>query len=188
MSATNRSDVRHPDDFYATPAWATLAILRYAARPGDIVLDPACGDGAILDVAAECNFKTIGLELDEGRARRAAGHGKHVAIIRDALDVGAWPRAEAIVMNPPFGCAMEFVERAIAEARVCDANVAALLRLPWLASRKRVAFHRAHPSDVYVLPRRPSFTPDGKTDATDYAWFVWGPSRGGRWSILDVAR
>jgi hypothetical protein len=45
-----------------------------------------------------------------------------------------------------------------------------------------------------VLPRRPSFTADGKTDATDYAWFAWNTSddRGerliepGRWDVLDV--
>jgi hypothetical protein len=36
-----------------------------------------------------------------------------------------------------------------------------------------------------VLPKRPSFT-GGGTDATEYAWMVWGPTRTGRLRILEV--
>lgn len=50
---------------------------------------------------------------------------------------------------------------------------------------RRADFHRRHPSDVFVLPRRPSFT-GGGTDATEYAWFVWGPGRGNRWYVLTI--
>ena len=32
-----------------------------------------------------------------------------------------------------------------------------LLRLAFLESAERLAFHRAHPTDVHVLSRRPSF-------------------------------
>jgi hypothetical protein len=38
--------------------------------------------------------------------------------------------------------------------------------------------------DVYVLSKRPSFSGNGKTDATAYAWFLFGPGRGGRWQVL----
>ncbi len=41
-------------------------------------------------------------------------------------------------------------------------------------------------TEVCVIPRRPSFTGDGKTDATEYAWFLWGTDRPGTWSILRV--
>jgi hypothetical protein len=67
-----------------------------------------------------------------------------------------------------------------------DCGTAAfLLRLNWLGGQARAAWHRANPCDVYVLPRRPSFTGKG-TDATEYAWMVWGTGRGGRWSVLEV--
>jgi hypothetical protein len=79
---------------------------------------------------------------------------------------------------------MEFIERALREAPE-DADVAFLLRLNFLGSQRRAAFHRSFPSDVYVLPRRPSFT-GGGTDATEYCWMVWGAERGGRWSILEI--
>lgn len=181
MTATGRSDVRHPDDFYRTPAWLTRAVLPHLDLPArSHVLDPACGDGAILDVVREAGHLTTGYEIDDGRA--AIARERHVVFAYDSLTIAsaAW-RADVIVMNPPFRDAMAFVERAIA----CAPVVACLLRLNWLAGQKRASFWREHPADVYVSPRRPSFTGKG-TDATEYAWFVWGPNRGGRWAVLDV--
>ncbi|MDP9037111.1 MAG: hypothetical protein M3O50_20120 [Myxococcota bacterium] len=121
---------------------------------------------------------TLGIELDAARASLARGKG-HEVTAGDALSL-AWPAADIIVANPPYRHAMAFVVRALSEAR---GEVAFLLRLNWLGSLKRAAFHREHPSDIYVIPRRPSFT-GGKVDATEYAWYVWGPGRGGRWHIL----
>lgn len=226
MSATGRSDVRHPDDFYATPAWASLAILRALQIPTDVaIFDPCCGDGAILDVAAKLGHPTEGLEIDDGRASAAAAKG-HVVTRRDALTPAEWPGNAALVTNPPFSLAMDFVERSKSEGRY--SLVAMLLRLPWLASAGRAEFHRTYPSEVNVLSRRPEFAASIKckgrkrtkgdprpdctwavlqpiaaprfaacplcgskvdtvtTDSTDYAWFVWGAGRGGRWSILDL--
>lgn len=63
MTATGRSDVRHPDDFYRTPAWLTRAVLPHLDLPAHShVLDPACGDGAILDVVREAGHLTTGYE------------------------------------------------------------------------------------------------------------------------------
>lgn len=184
MSATGRSDVRRPDDFYRTPAWCVRAIVRHIEIPeGATVLDPSCGDGAILDVI-QClrpDVRTVGIELDR---ERADGARKRHGVIggADALELpdSQWA-ADVIVMNPPFSLAREFVERAIgcADVTIC------LLRLSWMAGQKRATFWRANPADVFVLPRRPSFTGKG-TDACDYAWFVWGPGRGGRWRVLDL--
>lgn len=57
--------------------------------------------------------------------------------------------------------------------------VCMLLRVNFLGSQKRAAWMRANTPSVYVLPKRPSFKSDGKTDATEYAWFLWDgkPSR-----------
>lgn len=97
-----------------------------------------------------------------------------------------------VISNPPYSEAERFVEHALK----IGTTVCFLLRLNWLASKKRAPFHRAHPSDVYVLPRRPSFT-GGGTDATEYAWFVWRmtavterstiqANAGNRWWLLEV--
>jgi predicted RNA methylase len=180
VSVTGHNDVRRAGDFYPTPAWCTEAILHHL--PSGDVLDPGAGTGAILSVVAaqDPQRKRLGYELSESHARLARDAG-HAVILRDALSDVPWTPARVVLMNPPFNLAQEFVDRALLEAPV----VCALLRLNWLAGLKRASFHRANPSDVYVLPRRPSFTGKG-TDACDYAWFVWSPGGGGRWSILEL--
>jgi hypothetical protein len=188
-AAAETGHVRHADDSYATPAWCTRAILPHLT-PGS-VLDPCCGDGAILDVVRDAwSAPQFGIEIDAVRARKArCGRSRGIAT-DDALDQQRvdWPDIDGgnIITNPPYRLAMQFVARALHEiGRGKPATAAFLLRLNFLGAQSRADFHRAHPADVYVLPRRPSFT-GGGTDATEYAWFVWGPGRGGRWSILDV--
>ena len=53
-------------------------------------------------------------------------------------------------------------------------GVAFLLRLGFLASVQRAEFWKQNPpTRVIVLSKRPSFTGDGKTDRSEYAFFVW---------------
>jgi hypothetical protein len=168
-------------DFYPTPAWCVRAILNFLPVVQS-VLDPAAGDGAILRVVRDgwgVATETIGYDID---AARVVGGSK--SIHRDALGPEPWAAVPLVIMNPPFSHAQAFVERAIAEVAPRRGTVAALLRLAFLASKRRYVFHETHPSDVFVMPERPSFTKDGRTDRYDYAWFVWGPDRGGRWRIL----
>jgi hypothetical protein len=171
-------------DFYETPEWVTEAILPHVPACTRIV-DPCAGRGAILD-AMGWPEGAWGVEID---ADRVAGTGPFVRVYQgDALGADPWThdkrRAELVIMNPPFLHALAFVERALAEV-LPGGSVFALLRLAFLEGAARVPFHRRAPADVYVLPRRPSFTGKG-TDSSAYAWFAWGPGRGGRWSVLDV--
>jgi SAM-dependent methyltransferase len=182
MSSTNRGATRNADDYYRTPAWATAAILPHL-RPGfsaPIILDPGCGDGAILRVCRERWPEAIlrGFDIED--------RGCEWGTVRDALATEHWGRPDLIIANPPFSLAMEFLERALREVRP-GGEVCFLLRLAWMAGQKRAAFHRAHPSDVHVLPRRPSFTGKG-TDSADYAWFVFSAVAQRRWLVLDCGR
>ena len=70
--------------------------------------------------------------------------------------------------NPPFNLALEVIQHAMTMSSI----VCMLLRINFLASQKRAAWMRENTPSIYVLPRRPSFT-GGKTDATEYAWFLW---------------
>jgi len=224
LSATGRSDVRDPDDFYETPAWCVHAILPHLPSGGR-VLDPGCGTGAILRAImatpAFAHADLHGIELDADRAEQArglfCGTRGHQVETGDFF-TGSVDSANLVVANPPFSLAMEFVARSIAITKPYRGTVAMLLRLNWLASQERLAFHRANPSDVFILPRRPSFcaslrckvkcgwhvlqkldAPRAKecpacggavvvttSDSTEYAWFVFGPGRGNRWSLLHV--
>jgi Uncharacterised methyltransferase family (DUF6094) len=189
-----RRHERREADFYPTPPSATLALLpELHAQPagwpapvslpqGALVFDPCCGDGAILDVARQSGYRTIGFELDEGRAREASER-LHTVDCRDALEARFWPRCDALVTNPPFSLAKEFVDRAFAEGLPERVDCAFLLQLDFAASQGRARWHGMHPSDILVLSKRPTFAYDG-SDMAEYAWFIFGPGRGGRWRVL----
>lgn len=188
MSATNRGSSRPPGDFYRTPVWCTRAILRHLPKSGGVI-DAGCGDGAILSVltAADTFDEIVGVELNPELAEKA----------RDAIDLQGNSRIEnvdfltlkgspsLVISNPPFSFALEFVSHALEMVASVNGTVAMLLRLGWLEGQSRAGFHNSTPCDVYVMSKRPSFT-GGGTDATGYGWFVFGPGRGNRWSILNV--
>ena len=81
-----------------------------------------------------------------------------------------YPPQDAVVTNPPFSLAQEFVTKALTEAPV----VIMLLRVGFLGSQKRQEWlNKNKPTSLIILSKRPSFTEDGKTDGAEYAWFVW---------------
>lgn len=204
MSSTRRNllgSYRHADDFYATPPEVTRLILPHVTL-GANPLDPCAGDGAIL---RELGGHAWGIEIDTARAAscRAGGFLVHEA---DALEMATretWGRPSAVITNPPFSLAMDFVGVALME---CEGEVVMLLRLAFLESKTRAAFHREHPADVFVLSERPSFVEHLRwkvarcehltvtvkrceleaghegdhrqlgTDSTAYAWFRWPES------------
>jgi|DEB0MinimDraft_10_1074344.scaffolds.fasta_scaffold00089_34 hypothetical protein len=163
MSATNRGAARHPDDFYATPYWCVDRLLEAVPLPLGLWLEPWAGDGAIVRAVqrhSDLEVQWLTNELSADRAPEGSRIG----------DYRSWRATGNVVLsNPPYKDATECAEWAISRA----STVALLLRLNWLEGQKRAAFHKQHPSSVYVLPNRPSFTGRG-TDATAYAWFVWG--------------
>lgn len=176
---TGRSDL----DFFPTPRWCTEALLCHLQRAHDWwwwntgvreALDPACGEGAILDVCRERGkLATLGYELDPGRAEAARQRGHQVGV-GDALERD-WTGASLCVMNPPYLAAEAFVRKALAWRASTQDNppIFALLRLSWLEpAGTRGELLRAHPPDVLILPRRPAF--DGRgTDSITSAWFCW---------------
>jgi SAM-dependent methyltransferase len=186
MSATGRNlegNERRDLDFYETESWVTRSILKAVDISGS-VLDAGCGTGSILREVIRMNGHRItvarGVELDPVRAAKAKETATPNVWCGDFLTMA---RAETpwdvIIANPPYGLAQEFVD----VARRNGILTVFLLRLNFLGSQKRAARFREYMPDVYVLPKRPSFTGDGRTDATEYAWFVWGRDRG-TWGAL----
>src|SRR3954469_21806705 len=138
MSVTGHRDVRHPDDFYETPAWCVRALLPYLQR-GKVV-DPCCGNGAIGRVLAEVwpEQERYGIEIDAGRAKEAQdaqilradgtplcafdrvarGDYLQLKVVHRAVDglEGYVVPAPLIITNPPFKLALEFAQKALEEA------------------------------------------------------------------------
>ncbi len=80
---------------YYTPARVAEALCRWAVRPGDRVLDPACGDGVFLRAARALGARPAGIEIDPASAREAGA--RCADFFR--LSLGAF---DAIVGNPPY--------------------------------------------------------------------------------------
>lgn len=194
MSATNRGAERVADDFYATPEWCTRAIVRALPEAfAGVVLDPCAGDGAILSAIRNtlCGAPSnlFGIELDRQRAELCGVVADTICGDFLTAPLTTFAGRGTICTNPPYSLAFEFVQRACELRPEC---VIFLLRLNWLGSGRRSGrdkWLRAHMPDVYVLPRRPSFTGKG-TDATEYAWVVWRPEHAhksaGSIQVLDL--
>lgn len=169
MSAANRGTVRAEADNYPTPSWCVRRILAALRLPPNArILEPSAGDGAIIRVVRSMlpRARITGVELrDVPRCPEA-----NAWIHDDFLGVrSTLPSYDAVIMNPPYSAAFEFVRGAL-ELSSC---VIALFRLNFLEGSVRSSWLREHTPSVYVLPQRPSFTGKG-TDATAYGWFVWG--------------
>ena len=248
MSSANvgtTGHIRLPDDSYMTPRWATQAILHASrnwstdASAVRIALDVAAAARNTGRSRPHCSSDPVllGIEIDQGRASLARKLVPRATIVTADCFSGSWSwlpywqsrrlrleehciadRPTTVITNPPYSLAMEVILRSFEEATDPRSEFAFLLRLDWLATSGRRDFHRAHPSDVHVLPRRPSFCASltckekcswhstqeldaprpkvcpacGKavrvttSDSSEYSWFVWGPGRGNRWSILDL--
>jgi hypothetical protein len=172
MSATAKvrkgdTPQREKDDFYRTPAHSTKALLAVESFPTSI-WEPACGDGAISEVLIAAGHATVSTDLVD-RGYSQAG--------RDFLFEQSLP-APAIVTNPPFKLADEFVLHAL---RLGASKVAMFMRLGWLeGSARRASLWAPHPpARIWVFSRRQTLwrgddvSPQEKGGAIAFAWFVW---------------
>jgi hypothetical protein len=153
MSATNRGTIRQPQDLYPTPLESFQPLLPFIPDDGP-VWEPAAGDFRLVKAMREYELDAAGTDL--------------VPKGQDFLEDRT--QRFCIVTNPPYSLAFEFCRHAVEHSE----HTFLLLRLNFLASAKRKAWFCQHePAALFVLSKRPSFV-DGKTDATDYAWFYWG--------------
>lgn len=151
----------HPDQF-PTP-WSAFKVLlpfiRGITVNNVVFWEPACGDKRLIEW-----IKAEGYNIDGGDIVATPATLSYNYLVDDT-------RRNFVITNPPFTQAFEFC----VHARKYSDNTLLLLRLNFLASKKRAAWWRENePTALLVLTHRPSFTGNGKTDSTDYAWFYWG--------------
>lgn len=152
---------RRADDFYPTPYDATDALmLAVGERVGPVVHEPACGDGAMAKVIELYGRTVISTDLVD------RGYGDPYV---DYLECD--PMASAVVTNPPFKLAAEFIERTLEAPSVEFA--AFLLKATFWNVAKRIPLAEKHPpSMVLPLGWRLDFTGQG-APTMDCTWFVW---------------
>lgn len=170
---------RNAHDLYQTPSWMVASLLHH--QPIDraaLILEPCCGDGAIVRALQASGFsRIITNDLDE--RHEASRH-------RDATDPKFWEldtlaRVDWVVTNPPFNVALPILEQAVILARV---GVAFLLRKTFLEpTRERGPWFAIHPpTRIIGLPRH-SFRGAG-SDSVSTDWMIW--QRRANWSLPPI--
>jgi hypothetical protein len=157
------------DDLYETPTVAVHALLRTEKLP-EILWEPACGRGAIVNVLRGAGHKVYATDLVDYGLDDAESRVDFLMEHDPGFCVGA------IVTNPPFKLADQFVRHALL---LCP-RVVMLLRLAFLESeRRRAILENGWLARVHVFRNRlPMMHRDGwdgprATSATPFAWFVW---------------
>lgn len=98
----------------ALARWVASLLHRHAGRPLHRVVDPACGDGALL-AAAETEVpelrSVIGIDLSPTAATavEARFRGRATTVVADTLRLASSVAsdADAVIMNPPWGAELD---------------------------------------------------------------------------------
>src|SRR5262249_54346312 len=112
-------------DLYDTPLEAVHALLKWEKLPPRI-WEPACGTGNIVTVLRKAGHEVIATDLND---RGCPDSLSRVDFLFPLL-FPIVPDADAIVTNPPFSLAEQFVAAALARAPL----VIMLLRLAFMES------------------------------------------------------
>jgi hypothetical protein len=157
-----RSDKRNKNDLYQTPYSITRQLLDVEKFVGSI-LEPACGNGAIVKVLEEKYSDVTGQDIENDFLKETKTF-------------------DNIITNPPFSLALEFIVQA---KLLANDKIAYLLPITYLNGKKRfeqVWQDKKFPlARVYIFTRYAWLTSDDVRDDGKYeshglnslAWFIW---------------
>lgn len=161
---------RNSNDFYQTPSSIVKQLLE-VENFNSVILEPCCGNNAIVNVLLQNGYDVISYDLFHGENRK------------DFLT--ETEKYKTIITNPPFKMANEFI---IKSFNIVTDKSAFLLPLDYLHGKYRYdkIFSIRKPSRIYVFVRRPLFEKnirnDGlyKTGSTTFAWFIFDMVKSGK--------
>lgn len=154
--SSNNTGKRKKSDFYETPYSLTKLLLEKESLIGN-VLEPACGNGAIVKVIGNC-----------------VAYDKEIDFLKEIHQF------DTIITNPPYSLAQEFILKA---KEIAQQKIVFLLPLSYLHGKKRydqIWTDKKFPlARIYVFTRYPllgeKLREDGKhnTGMMVYAWYIW---------------
>lgn len=152
---------RNYRDLYETPEWATKAVVPYLP-PKSVIFEPACGSGKMLRALRE-TFDVTGDDLEQGQ---------DFLLLAKLSD-----KFTAVVTNPPYNLATEFVEHSLSLTWP-HGVVAMLLRTDFDHAKTRAhlfAKQSAFQRKVVLTKRIVWFESEGRkaSPSFNHAWFIW---------------
>jgi len=164
MSQRESGYERKERDLYETPEWVTEALLPHLPDRGLEIWEPACASGKMVRVL--------------GRRHRVIATDISDTPSIDFLTVEDAPYGphDAIVTNPPYEWAEEFIQRALQLSFPKRGLVAMLLRTDYDHAKTRsYLFGGSYAfAKKIVLTKRIKWFEDSKGQPSfNHAWFVW---------------
>ena len=162
MSQRDSGYERKERDLYETPEWVTECLLPHIPRRVRRIWEPACATGKMVAPLRAAGFDVTGTDIDQGL---------HGDFLRARVE------SDAIVTNPPYALAKQFIERALDLADF----VAMLLRTDYDHAKTRRHLFADNPafSKKLVLTTRIRWFEGGKSPSFNHAWFVWDKNHTG---------
>ena len=168
MSQRDSGYERKERDLYETPEWVTLALRPHLPREPFIVWEPACGSGKMVRALEQGASLVHGTDIESGID----------FLTSDVPTVyGTW---DAVITNPPYKQACEFISRAMEVMEPFAGMVAMLLRTDFdhAESRRDMFDRRGHSESRFykkvVLTRRIRWFEDSTgSPSFNHAWFIW---------------
>lgn len=160
MSQRESGYERIDRDLYETPEWATLAIAPYIGGRG-CIWEPAAGGGKMVNALRKTGAVVVATDISVENM--------------NFLECGSTD-ADAIVTNPPYVLATEFVEHALKLMEPVRGLVAMLLRTDFDHAKTRRHLFHDRPSfarKVVLTKRIVWFDRPGAAPSFNHAWYLW---------------
>lgn len=182
---------RVENDFYPTEAACTNALINHLIsidylNAGDSVLEPACGDGAIVREFEKRGFGVVASDLHP-----QLEEARTLDFLEHAFEDEEWfvPEKTLIVTNPPYQVPWInlFIERCIHYAKLGCVTALLMRNEVDCAVRRRKYFEENPFYDrKLVLNWRPRWIP-GSTGAPrhNYAWYVFSDMHTSRSPVIE---
>ena len=136
-----------------------------------VIWEPACGEGHISKVLAAHGYEVISTDL----IYRGFGEPEPMDFLTETFS----DFEGDIITNPPYGIALDFIQRALDSVQI-GRKVTMLLKIQFLEGQRRKEFFTNNPpKTIYVSRSRIRCALNGNFDGFKngsticYAWYVW---------------
>lgn len=162
-------------DKYRSAPWVVDALIGHY-NIGSTVWEPAAGEGDLSARMKELGKEVFSSDVESGVDFLNLG-GFNIDRVIKSIQIDGAGRLNAVVTNPPYSLADEFIHQSFDIARPRRAVVAMLLYHRFDCAKKRLPIFRDHPHFAMKLTlTKRMLIPGFQHTASprhNHAWFVW---------------
>lgn len=167
MSQRNSGYARKERDLYETPEWVTEMLVPHIPERVECIWEPAAGSGKMA--------RALGGAIVVHQTDVHAMPNLHDVIDFLSDDACIGDRADAIITNPPYEHAEQFIDVALSYMERRIGFVSMLLRTDYDHAKTRARLFELHPAFAkkIVLTKRIRWFDGGSSPSFNHAWFIW---------------